>query len=231
MNNTEIWDKVKKTDPAHTKDSSFGRKVTSIAPQYQLQEATKIFGPYGKGFGFESCDLDLSHLDSLNLVMVKAIFFFVIDGERSSFTINNSWPVKIIKKRGSDPIPDEDFAKKAETNTMSKALSRLGFSADIFMGQFEDSDYVAMVKNEKALEGAEDKLSEHRRQQEEYQSKAISEIDSLSKALTLSELKGLYKTFVARAKMHNDVNQVARLEIAKDKAKLRIEPKSNEEAA
>lgn len=231
MNNTEIWDKVKKTDPAHTKDSSFGRKVTSIAPQYQLQEATKIFGPYGKGFGFESCDLDLSHLDSLNLVMVKAVFFFVINGERSSFTINNSWPVKIIKKRGSDPIPDEDFAKKAETNTMSKALSRLGFSADIFMGQFEDSDYVAMVKNEKALEGAEDKLSEHRRQQEEYQSKAISEIDSLSKALTLSELKGLYKTFVARAKMHNDVNQVARLEIAKDKAKLRIEPKSNEEAA
>jgi len=231
MNNTEIWDKVKKTDPAHTKDSSFGRKVTSIAPQYQLQEATKIFGPYGKGFGFESCDLDLSHLDSLNLVMVKAVFFFVIDGERSSFTINNSWPVKIIKKRGSDPIPDEDFAKKAETNTMSKALSRLGFSADIFMGQFEDSDYVAMVKNEKALEGAEDKLSEHRRQQEEYQLKAISEIDSLSKALTLSELKGLYKTFVARAKMHNDVNQVARLEIAKDKAKQRIEPASKEEAA
>jgi hypothetical protein len=224
MSNTAIWDKVKTTDPGYTKDSTYGRKMTSICSQYQLQEATKMFGPYGKGFGFESCELDLSHLEALSLVIVKAVFFYVIDGEKTSFTINNSWPVKIIKKRGEKPSPDEDFAKKAETNTMSKALSRLGFSADVFLGKFEDSNYVEMASNEKALETAEDKIEEQRKQREERQSKSITEIEHLNKAKSINELHGLYKSFVARARMHSDAKQEERLKQAKDKAKLRLSP-------
>jgi len=224
MSNTDIWDKVKTTDPNFTKDSTYGRKVTSICPQYQLQEATKIFGPYGKGFGFESCDLDLSQFEALNLVIVKAVFFYVSDGERFTFSINNSWPVKIIKKRGDKPVPDEDFAKKAETNTMSKALSKLGFSADIFLGKFEDLNYVEMASNEKAMENAEDKLEEHRRQQEEKQAKCLKEIESLKNAKTLSELSGLFKTFKQRSLMHNDEQQLARIIATKDQAKLKLSP-------
>ena len=219
MNNTAIWDKVKKTDPNFTKDSSFGRKTTSISPMYQIQEATKVFGPYGKGWGFESCDLDLSHLETLNLVLVKAVFFYIQDGERSSFVINNSWPIKIIKKKGCDPVPDDDFAKKAETNTMSKALSRLGFSADIFMGQFEDHEYKAMLKNEINLENAEDKIEEARKQQDEYESKCAKEIEFIASATSINELQKLYTDYVRRAKLHKDNNHITTLTAAKDKRK------------
>jgi hypothetical protein len=220
MSNTDIWDKVKKTDPKYTKDSSFGRKQTSIAPQYQIQEATKIFGPYGKGWGFKTCDLDLTHLDSLNLVLVRAVFFFVIDGEESSFVINNSWPVKIVKKRGSELSPDEDFAKKAETNTMSKALSRLGFSADIFMGEFDDKEYVDIVANEFAIEKADDKIEEAARQQLEYRDNCIKQVNAIKDAKTPGELKGLLGDFIRKATIRNDHNQIARLnKAAEDKSK------------
>ena len=41
-----------------------------------------------------------------------------------------------------------EFIKKLETNTISKALSRLGFGADVFLGKFDDSRYIQEL-NEK----------------------------------------------------------------------------------
>ncbi|MBL4795897.1 MAG: hypothetical protein JKY50_00630 [Oleispira sp.] len=220
--NMSIWDQVKKTDPKYTKESRFGRKVTSISPQYQIQEATRVFGPYGKGWGFSSCELDMSHLDTISLVLVKAVFFYVIDGERHEFSINNSWPIKVIKKKGQEPSPDEDFAKKAETNTMSKALSRLGFSADIFMGQFDDHEYVAMVNNEIALDNAEDKIEEARKQQDEYEEKCAKELKFIKSSASLNELQKLFTDFVRRANLHQDKNQILALTKAKDARKSEL---------
>lgn len=37
---------------------------------------------------------------------------------------------------------DDEAYKKIETNTVSKALAKLGFNADVFMGKFEDNNYV-----------------------------------------------------------------------------------------
>lgn len=223
MSNMVIWDQVKQTDPKFTKDSKFGRKVTSIAPQYQIQEATKVFGPYGKGFGFESCELDMSHLDTLELVLVKAVFFYVIDGEVSRFVINNSWPIKVIKKKGTPPVPDEDFAKKAETNTMSKALSRLGFSADVFMGQFDDNEYVQAAANEAALSNAEDKILEAEKQELEHQEWVTTTIKVLSSAVSMHELQAVFKSCVRKANLLQDKIAIGKFENAKNKRKADLE--------
>lgn len=225
MSNMDIWDKVKKTDPKFTKDSKFGRKVTSISPQYQIQEATKVFGPYGKGFGFESCDLDMTHLDTLELVLVKAVFFYVADGEKNRFVINNSWPIKVIKKKGSAPVPDEDFAKKAETNTMSKALSRLGFSADVFMGQFDDNEYVQAAANEAALANAEDKIAEAEKQEREYQEWVATTVKVISTAVSMHELKTVHRSSVRKANLTKDTVAIGKFENAKNKRKAELEAK------
>jgi hypothetical protein len=37
---------------------------------------------------------------------------------------------------------DDNFAKKIETDALTKAISKLGFNADIFMGKFDDARYV-----------------------------------------------------------------------------------------
>ena len=75
MNNLKLWDSVKETDEAFTKQVKQRGGYTSITPQYQMQEATKQFGPYGLGWGFESIDMDYSAIETLELVIVKAIFF------------------------------------------------------------------------------------------------------------------------------------------------------------
>ena len=210
MSNLELWDSVSKTDPAFTKKVTQRGGYTSISPQYQLKEATNVFGSYGVGFGFESIEFDFELAEATKLVLVKAVFFYVLDGKRITFPIMNSWSYM----QGSKV--DADFAKKAETNTMSKALSKLGFSADIFMGQYDDPEYVGMVKNEFALEKADDKSEEAARQQLAYRDECMKQINALKDAKTPSELKGLYGDFFRRATTRNDVAHIARLNKARD---------------
>jgi hypothetical protein len=43
---------------------------------------------------------------------------------------------------------DDNFAKKIETDALTKAISKLGFNADIFLGKFDDVRYVAEMNAE-----------------------------------------------------------------------------------
>jgi hypothetical protein len=217
VSNLKLWDTVKKTDPEHTKTVSQRGGYTSISPQYQIRCATEAFGIYGSGWGFESIDLDMSIAESMSLVLVKAVFFYVYDGKRSTFPINNSWPIK------SGTRIDNDFAKKAETNTMSKALSKLGFSADVFMGEFDNPDYVQAVGNEFALENAEDKIEEVTRQQVEHQEWVDSVKQTLSTAVTQNELKGVFTGAIRKAGLRKDATAIRQFTDIKDKRKAELE--------
>jgi hypothetical protein len=55
---------------------------------------------------------------------------------------------------------DDNFAKKLETDTLTKAISKLGFNADIFMGKFDDTRYLAEITKEFAEAPAPVKLSQ-----------------------------------------------------------------------
>ena len=213
MSNLDLWKSVEKTDPAHTKKVTQRGGYTSISPQYQLKEATDKFGPYGMGFGFESIEFDYSQVELTKLVLVKAVFFYMLRDMKITFPIMNSWSLMQGTK------VDSDFAKKAETNTMSKALSKLGFSADVFMGQFDDPEYVGMIRNEVTLENAEDKIEETRRQKNEYESKCKKELEFIASATSLNELQKLYTDYIRRASLRDDKAQISALTSAKDKRK------------
>lgn len=217
MSNLELWNEVKATDPEYTKKVNQRGGYTSIAPQYQIWCATEQFGPYGTGWGFESVDLDLSQAEKLEIVLVKAVFFYLVNGKKYTFPINNSWPLK----QGSRV--DADFAKKAETNTMSKALSKLGFSADIFMGEFDNPDYVQAVSNEFALEKAEDKIKEQQEQQETYEKWQTNSLDLIAGCQTDNELKKLYTGLVRKARLYQDEVSVVKFTKAKDVRKKELE--------
>jgi hypothetical protein len=178
MGNLDLWDKVCETNPNFTKKVNQRGGFTSVCPQYQIKEATKQFGCYGKGWGFESIDFDYQFVSDTGLVIVNAIFFYVLGGERSSFPINNAWPMK--SGVGDKARVDPDFAKKAETNTMSKALSKLGFSADVFMGQFDDAEYVNMMDAKARVESGDDEKI--RQENDKFNEWAKKEIESLSLA-------------------------------------------------
>ena len=154
MNNLDLWNKVERTNPKYTKKANVkGNNITAIAPQYQIKNVTEQFGSYGKTWGFKSLDFDYTLVDSLGLVVLHAVFYYP-DGE---FPIKNAQNIFIDNAKTKI---DDNFAKKLETDTLTKAISKLGFNADIFMGLFDDVKYLAEVTKEFAEKPAPIKLSE-----------------------------------------------------------------------
>ena len=137
--NLELWNRVAETDPAFTKQANVkGNKIKSIIPQYQLMQATEEFGPYGQGWGFKDIKHDLSLVGDLGLVVFYATFY----AKDIEFPITNTISVW---RDGARTKVDDDWAKKAETDALTKALSKIGFSADVFMGYHDDMRYVNEV--------------------------------------------------------------------------------------
>ena len=140
-NNLELWNKVEKTNPKYTKKANVkGNNITSISPQFQILNATEQFGIYGKTWGFKNMNIDYS-LKDIGLVSFKALFYFP-EGEFE--TINS---IQLYRDNAMTKI-DDNFAKKLETDTLTKALSKLGFNADIFLGKFDDIRYIQEVTKE-----------------------------------------------------------------------------------
>tara|TARA_R110000744_G_C19086981_1_gene531947 strand:+ start:17 stop:601 length:585 start_codon:yes stop_codon:yes gene_type:complete len=136
MNNLDLWHKVEKTNPKYTKQANVkGNKITAISPQYQILNATEHFGSYGGAWGFKTIELDFT-LSSSGLIIFEGLFFY----PGGQFPIINS--IGMYKDNAKTKI-DDDFAKKVETDALTKALSKLGFNADIFMGKFDDHRYVS----------------------------------------------------------------------------------------
>ena len=140
--NLELWNKVEKTNPKYTKKAKIGgHEITAIAPQYQIMQVTEQFGIYGEKWGFKDIKLSYDLVEKCNLVVFKGTFFFP-NGE---FEIINS--CKLYMDRALTMV-DDNFAKKIETDALTKAISKLGFNADIFMGKFDDVRYVAEMNAE-----------------------------------------------------------------------------------
>jgi hypothetical protein len=139
--NLELWNRVEKTDPKHTKQANVkGNKITSIKPQYQIFNATKEWGSYGSKWGFKNIELGYE-LKEAGLVTFKALFYYP-NGEFEILNTISIW------RDGAQTKIDDEFAKKVETDSLTKALSKLGFNADVFMGRFDDLRYVEEVKKE-----------------------------------------------------------------------------------
>lgn len=211
-----LWSAVCKTDPAHTKHVNQRGGYTAIDPTYQTMQATKEFGPYGTGWGLRNIEYDYGLLDrDLPMVLIHAEFFY----PGGAFEISNA----ISPTMGKTGIADTDFAKKLETNTISKALSRLGFNADVFMGQFEDHQYLEHRTQEAALEKAEDRTKERMTQQQAYEEEMARLLEQIAGAVSLSMLKGIYTSALRKATFKEDQKMIVKLERAKNQRKAELE--------
>ena len=141
MTKMRIWDSLCKTNPDYTRSvpSSYGKKITSIDPMYQIQCMTETFGPVGLGWKY---NVKYTYQDNLVFAEVSI-----------HYCVHDNWfeygPVcsvqNLFKKNGN---LDDEAPKKAMTDAMTKAFSHLGMSADVFLGKFDDSKYVQEVKKE-----------------------------------------------------------------------------------
>lgn len=166
-NNLELWNRVEKTDPKNTKDVRLGaRKFKSVDPYSRFKVATKEFGSFGDGWGIRDENYDCSTLSGL-CIYTAWLFYYNEDGKEGGFPIKSSIVThqsKQIWEAGKatgkyNSIPDEDFVKKVSTDALTKGLSMLGVSADIFMGKFEDEKYVSQMRLLASIV-SDDRLSE-----------------------------------------------------------------------
>lgn len=139
--NLEFWNKVEKTKDRNNTTKKVEQRggFTAIDAMAQSKIATSHFGSYGVGWGLkniiiEYLDLITGAEKTQKIAVLKATFYTTIGEVETS----NSIEVQSASGRF-----DSDFMKKLITNTLSKELSRLGFNADIFMGKFEDSEYLS----------------------------------------------------------------------------------------
>lgn len=134
----EFYKSVAKTNPKYVKTrKTGGRTVSSIDPQYQTENVTKEWGLYGKGWGIKDGVLTTRMIGTTEIMTLNGVFWFP-DGAFSYAVSDKSF---YMSKSGNEVI-DTDIEKKLYTQFKSKCLSLLGFNSDIYIGMFEDSNYV-----------------------------------------------------------------------------------------
>jgi len=124
--NLKLWNSVCVSDANFVKPVNYGkRKFDAIDAQYQLRNATNLFGPMGIGWGTK--DSNYQVID--NIVIYTAKLWYVWEGKEGVTEIASECTVK------------NDCIKSVTTDALTKGLSKLGFNADIFLNQFDGNKY------------------------------------------------------------------------------------------
>lgn len=136
MDNMELWNKVQTTDPKYTKPVSFGKyHFTDIDSTWNIKRATELWGPYGSTWGLKEFYVNVFHAgEDVAGVYIQGMFYY----PGGSFSIAADIPYD----------PRGEVLKKLQTMCIGKALSRLGFSADVYEGRFDDSAYVKEMEKQ-----------------------------------------------------------------------------------
>jgi hypothetical protein len=142
--NTSIWASVNTTEERYTKPflTPSGTMLTAVNPTYQVGRATKLFGPCGIGWGYRVIEekiidgLVTPEGITLKTHVLRLELWYMHQGQRATLEHYGQTPFVGIRHSG-EFYQDEEAPKKSLTDALMKALSMLGFSADVFLGDFE----------------------------------------------------------------------------------------------
>lgn len=151
--NLDLWRQLGKTDPDQVKDfqRAGGFRGHAVKPIYVIQKMTQIFGPCGVGWIIGRPDFTTVATDD-GLVSVHCTVEVSVKlpgTDQMSAPIFGVGGDHAVASRKSGKFVDDEAFKKAYTDAIGNALKFLGMSADIHMGRFEDSKYVASLRDEK----------------------------------------------------------------------------------
>lgn len=215
--NMKIWRSVMRTDPRYTKDlAGAGFEGTSINAEYMIMRATEIFGPVGTGWGYEVVedrmlpgapmseaiyedkkfignrilrDGDGTLITEQNH-SIKIKFWYAIEGEVRG-EVEAYGATKYLYKIKHGITCDGEAQKKSLTDAIKKALSLLGFSADVWLGLYDQAEYKAENALEFDIRNASDKAEDVTRIRKELDEKFKLNTDTMRAAVTPNEVSGV----------------------------------------
>jgi len=225
--NLSLWKSVMRTNPRYTKEmGDLGFGGTSINAEYMVMRATESFGPAGTGWGwtimedkmvegaplsekiFEGTkfvgkrtlrDADGSLLFELNHYLRIALWY-IKDGEKRTVENFGSTPYRQTTKNGI--YCDSEVHKKSLTDAIKKCLSMLGFSADIWLGLYDDAAYKAESVLEFGLKDATDKANDSNRIREELDERFKQNVETMRRAVSQNEVSKIASSLTRTVGIH-----------------------------
>ncbi|OHT24967.1 hypothetical protein A3Q29_16340 [Providencia stuartii] len=232
--NMHIWQQVQRTDPRFTKPlAGVGYTGTSINGTYMVMRATEIFGPLGTGWNYEV--LESEFIDGMPLSepiydeknkyigarylrdangslfceqhhSIKILLWYLIEGEVRGEIISYG-ATKFRYKSNNGLVTDIEVYKKSLTDAIKKALSMLGFSADVFLGMHDNPEYVASNKLEYEIKAATDNAEDVTRVRKELDDKFTKHTETMRSAVTQNELRGITSALTREISTHIKLSQ------------------------
>ena len=141
--NLTIWSQVQETDPRFTKPVSYGKRhYTDITPHYCIKRATELFGPCGTGWGF---DVKYEMIHAVDEIPIAIASHVTVWFEHKTQSFGPIVGIRNLEPGMTDAkfrVIDEDAFKSATTDALTKALSYIGIGADVFLGMYDNPQYM-----------------------------------------------------------------------------------------
>jgi len=224
--NLALWESVCTTDPDHTKDfkGAGGFSGTAINSTYQVRKATQAFGPLGIGWGYSilserfdrGCLLVGKGEDGKAFVhdgiasvihTIHLRLWYTLDGKKGEVEHFGHTPFVYQNKFGAQT--ESEHSKKSLTDALGKCLSMLGFSADIFLGEYDDAEYREQVKTEFDIEKAESRDTEVDTKRAELTEHVRKHIETIKTCVTQHELNQVAKVVLRHLERQGKIKELA----------------------
>jgi len=156
VSKTKLWEahRTPAIDACKRFNKAGGFKGTAIDPMWLILEATREWGPIGSEWGYDVISESVERLgDGWILHTCNIELWYLHDhcGKCSVPSTGNTWLV--FTKTNGELKYDDEASKKSRTDAISKALSWLGFGADVHMGIFDGNKYADLFEEEKKEQG------------------------------------------------------------------------------
>lgn len=126
----DLWNKVSAVPAEYVRDftGKDGARLKGVNPQWMIQRATEEFGPMGAFWGIRNINWQV--VDG-TLVMCGELWYDLPDFGVASYEVYVDIPFEAGR----------DCFKRAQTMLTSKALSKLGFASEVYLGMWEDAEF------------------------------------------------------------------------------------------
>jgi len=144
---TSLWDRLGKTDPNHTKGfkRAGGFSGTAIRPMWAIRRMTEEFGACGEGWGVNEPVFQVVPAGDEVLVFCTVGMWH---GKRDAVVYGVGGDKCLTARKSGGAFADDEAFKKAYTDALTNAMKLIGVGADVHMGLFDDSKYVAQMRQE-----------------------------------------------------------------------------------
>ncbi|HCB0533755.1 TPA: hypothetical protein MYL55_004782 [Klebsiella variicola subsp. variicola] len=226
--NLSVWNHVQRTDPAFVEKNSFGAGLHSIRAQYMLMRATEVFGMEGTGWGVDIKEERIDRgvplmepiqdqsgkiigqkpvrdgdgsLFCLSVHTIRIELWYLRDGKRGRIPAYGH--TDYITKGGDGALKmEKEAAKKSLTDATTKALSHLGFGADVYMNMHNDNEYTSKLNEIFEIKKASESIEDIVRLRQELDDDLTSVAETLSTGVSVNEVEKVFGTIARKLEVH-----------------------------